>query len=251
MKKTVPLFAFFAVAALIAISSHATVIQSDSEIDGSLNGNNAVVPTNLAESATLTSSDFTPANNGGISSIATLNNGSLGAGGDPSNNYNAQSFSPYTVTITLASSILGYDITGFTAVSGAYPDAINQNFTLSYSLVAAPGTFITLGTFTHNYTDVNFEPITLITALTGLDLTGVSGLQFTANAANGGATGAYRELEIFGSPTVAVPEPSTWAVTLISLGVLIEFQILRRLDSTHRFGNRCSFSQARGKPGMA
>ena len=86
---------------------------------------------------------------------------------------------------------------------------------------ALGGSFATLAT-------VNYQPLTATApgdsgatkvTLTGLDPTGIDAIRFTAASVNGGANGGafvWRELDVFGTDTAAIPEPSS--ALLIGLG---------------------------------
>jgi len=144
------------------------------------------------------------------------------------------------LTFTLDTSVntLGYSLSGITSIAGyngGYSaELADQKYTVSYSTVAAPTVFISL-------TSVDFEPFTTgggnaSTEVNLIDLTtavGVKSLRFTFSvpAAETGiqAGQLIREIDVFGSPTLAVPEPSTWALLGLSFAGLAMLVGRRRL----------------------
>ena len=146
----------------------------------------------------------------GLSPIA-IANGSAGAegtgavtvltdGGIVANNANTYTVGNNAVlTYSLGSSPTGYDLTTANLFSG-WNDAGRSTITLnsiSYSTVAAPGTFITIAGTADNYGGGGAVNRALITATGGVLATGVAAVQFNFGGQQNNYVG-YRELEVVG-----------------------------------------------------
>lgn len=171
-------------------------------------------------------SGFTPFSG---DSPSVLNDGAVGGGqGAPGQTAVTTQGSDWTLTYTLNTTVapLGYTVAGINAISWWNADYVNQSFTLAYSTVSAPATFLTLGSFTNSYTGSYgsvFDSVSLQTALgdtTGTIANNVAQLQFVfhpiANGTWGNHQAAYREIDVFGA--AATPEPAT--LSLLALGGL-------------------------------
>lgn len=135
--------------------------------------------------------------------------------------------SPRVVTYTLNTALnpLGYDITQITNIQGhsnARGVYANQEWSVSYSTVNDPATFVPL-------TSVDYQPygeadpeagstIVRVTDDTGVLASGVAALQFTLPVASGDQTAVYRETDVFGRATV--PEPATALLAAGGLGCI-------------------------------
>jgi hypothetical protein len=123
-----------------------------------------------------------------------------------------------TLTYTLGSgpSGLGYTISEFRAYSGWQDTGRSrQDFTLLYSTVADPNTFIPLTTF--NGSANAMDELTVVKDDMGLTVPGVDAIQFqTAQDVQNGYVG-YREFDLIGSATTA-PEPAS--LGLLGVGAL-------------------------------
>jgi len=141
------------------------------------------------------------------------------------------------VTFTLNTSVatgspLGYDLTSITSIYGwnNYPSMTDQDYTVSYSTVAAPTVFMTLYSVLYNpYPATNSQSVAdasevNLTNLTGAD--GVGALRFSFVVDGTQAGQMIQEIDVDGTPVAATPEPSTWA--LMGLGGLVLFWRLRR-----------------------
>jgi hypothetical protein len=227
-------------AGLILVSTaHATVVQGPAqEYDGAANGGTGIdaLTSNLVTDAGLSSTDFTPF---GGASITVLNDGTLGPSAVASSGQTALDLSPWTLIVTLntsaTGSLTGYDLSGIKTFVGWNTDFASQDYTLSYSVVGPDQTtsFTSLGTYDYvatNSTDTATTTEISLTSSSGPIATGVAELKFQFNAAPGTNTGAYEEIEAFGTPTVSLntPEPSTYVLMLGGLGMLGLIARIRR-----------------------
>ena len=109
---------------------------------------------------------------------------------------------------------LGYTISEFRAYSGWQDTGRSrQDFTVTYSTVAAPTTFIPLATF--NGAANTLDELTVVKDSAGATIPGVYAIQFlTPGNVQNGYVG-YREFDLIGAATT--PEPAS--LGLVSLGV--------------------------------
>lgn len=130
-----------------------------------------------------------------------------------------------TFTLNTTVNTLGYtlnEITSIAGYNGGYSaELADQKYTVSYSTVAAPSIFVSLAS-------VDYEPYTTgggnsssEVDLTNLGaVTGVKSVRFTFSVPTtetGIQAGTLiREIDVFGSATLEVPEPSTWALLALS-----------------------------------
>lgn len=145
----------------------------------------------------------------------------------------------YTIALDVATNPLGYDVSSVETFAGWTengPQLGNQRYTLSVSLVAAPGTFTPVGTFEYIPFADNTSTGGSVTHMTvsddgaGLIGMGVHSVRFEfldhgfsgPNTAVDGTL--YYETDINGTPTAAVPEPSSTAL----LGLAGLAMMLRR-----------------------
>jgi len=191
--------------------------------------------------------------NDGLSLLSGFGNSTYYGYNDPSNGGGAKANlidgnqlgdGGVTVTFNLNTSVntLGYDITGINTIAGwqDHASVANQDYTVSYSTIADPTLFLSLGSVSYNPNDpTNDDPgdggVATEVSFTSLSLTGVAALQFhfTADPTSLGygdsATGTwYQEVDAFGTPTV--PEPGTWAmcgIALAGLGFLVRGKLSR------------------------
>lgn len=119
-----------------------------------------------------------------------------------------------SLTYTLAGSASGYNLTNI-MVYGGWGDAgrDQQAYTVYYSTMAAPSTFILLTSVNYNPTDpANVQSVTRATLApaSGTLATSVAAVKFdfTTPASENGYCG-YSGIELFGTPT---PQPVKWAV---------------------------------------
>src|SRR5258706_1422236 len=125
-----------------------------------------------------------------------------------------------TLTYTLGNGPngAGYTISEFRAYSGWQDTGRSrQNFSLTYSVIADPTTFIPLTTF--NGTANTLDELTVVKDDLGATIPGVYAIQFkTAGDVQNGYVG-YREFDLIGAATA--PEPATLGLlTLTTLPLL-------------------------------
>jgi hypothetical protein len=149
------------------------------------------------------------------SSIQTLNDGTSGG-------YNINptatavditepSFS-VTYMLNLTNAPHGYDLNTINVLSTWNVDYLNQRYAINYSTVADPDNFTaSLGTFEFDqsqFTD-GAAILSTLTDSTGTLATNVAGIEFTSlQDSVYGHLAAYREVDVLGAPTAAVPEPA-------------------------------------------
>ena len=105
----------------------------------------------------------------------------------------------------------GYDISEVNVYTGWNDDGRDgQNYTVSYSTVADPLTFVPISTVTRDETG-KFEK-TSVTEGTAPNLlaTGVKAIRITFNGQENGAVG-YKEIDVIGSTPVILPRNLTWS----------------------------------------
>jgi hypothetical protein len=234
---------------LISPVLHADLINTPSEYDGSANGGKGIdsPQPNLARSAMFSSSDFVPFHNAVLSA---LHDGTLGFTKVAEPSQTALDTSPYIVTITLdtshTGSTTGYTVSAIHVFAGFNTGFVGQDYTLSYSVVGADSSapFTPLGTYSYKPTTSNPGPATTETRLTsgrGAIASQVAALRFQFNKVPlgglaGGNTGAYSEIEIFGTPTVSGPSDSlTYMFLLGGLGMLGATARIRAQPGNERF----------------
>jgi len=174
----------------------------------STNGNYNLEPTGGGRNVTeLTAGDsLTISHDSGVTSTNYLTCGSGGTAGTSL---------IYTLTNTSAG---GYNLTNLTVYGGWWDDGRDQQaYTVYYSKVSAPGTFISLGTV--NYNPANAAKVPSATRATlrpaaGFLATNVAAvkLDFSSPASENGYCG-YAEIQIFGIPVSPAVQVNTWPVT--------------------------------------
>lgn len=201
-----------------------------------------VTPTSIGDSGTFTVSNTDllqtnlgtatiTAGNGyyffGTNSLATLTDGAFGAAGGDSTA--SVSFDAGVVgvvvrfTFDLTASPAGYDLTEIRTYTGWDSGRDGQEYSLAYSVVAAPTTFLALAAV-GPYDVLGAPPagrilVTITDALAGTIVGNVAALQFTFTSFENNSS-AWREIDAIGTPT-AIPEPSTYAafVGVAALGL--------------------------------
>ena len=105
----------------------------------------------------------------------------------------------------------GYDISEVNVYTGWNDDGRDgQNYTVSYSTVADPTTFVNISTVTRDESG-KFEK-TSVTESTSPNLlaTGVKAIRITFNSQENGGVG-YKEIDVLGSTSVILPRNLTWS----------------------------------------
>ncbi len=151
----------------------------------------------------------TTENNAIGGSVALLNNGSFGAAGASGGICINGGSVTYDLNTPGASP--GYDISAVNVYTGWNDDGRDgQNYTVSYSTVVNPGTFIDIATATQDGAG-KFES-TSITQGTAPNLlaTGVKAIRITFNGQENGGVG-YKEIDVIGSTPVPTPRNLTWS----------------------------------------
>ena len=200
---------------LSAISTQAAVIFTSST---NLPTATASIGTDLLQE-TATSNNFNP--------NADITNGTTGAFDDNDGTNGAQVIDPgtYDFNLDLVASPNGYDISQINSYSGWRDARAGQSYTILFSTVDAPTTFIqiTPGGTGNNAVLVGANGESLVTnvfddggALLG---TGVSVIRFEVGSSFSSGN-VWREIDVIGEATPAVPEPSAFSLlSLTSLGL--------------------------------
>ncbi len=196
-------FLLLPLASALALSAHAVPIITTSSLnDGSVFtvSNTDLYQTSLS-SLTETGGLSGFANN----TLSLLTNGSFGgANSDGSASVAPVLNTTLTFGLNLVAGPLGYTLTNLRSYAGWDAGRDGQEYTVSYSTVAAPGTFITLSTIPQfNPTGVPFNNAHTLVSITdgsGTLATGVAAVRYTFTGFENSGT-AYREFDAFGSPT--------------------------------------------------
>jgi len=120
-----------------------------------------------------------------------------------------------TFNLNVTVNTLGYDLTTIGSISGWDSGLAGQDFTIEYSLIGS-ASFTSLGRFTFAADNVSHS-VVLSEDVTGILASGVDAVRFTHHSGAGDARGSYRELDVFGTPTV--PEPSVAMISAAALAV--------------------------------
>ena len=146
-----------------------------------------------------------------------------------------------TIALNTSVNTLGYDLTSINSIYGwqNFHSFSDQDYTISYSTVAAPTVFTLLATVAYNPFAPGGDPdeaanpqsASQVTLTNLAGAVGVADIQFaftpyTSPAGNEQNGQMIREIDVFGTPTLTVPEPSTYA--LMGLGGLLLVWRLRR-----------------------
>jgi hypothetical protein len=236
MRKSSRFWAFVASAGVLALGSHAFAaisIVTDSQIG---NGADPFTPSytvsttdliqGMAPSASV--GNFALESSGGLPVLTDGTFGTILTG--VSGNHTAfatagnggGSGSTVTYALNTAASPLGYNLSNIVVYGGWNDNGRDQqSYTVSYSTVAAPGTFIDL-------TPVNFNPTVANTLQSANSVTisedtlpflatGVAAVRFNFGATENGYSG-YTEIDVNGS---AVPEPGTFGLIGVAGSALL------------------------------
>jgi hypothetical protein len=207
-----------------APSAHAVLVGTQFDSTSGFSGPGALAPatndllTGLIESGSVFASQE---NLGADTTAASLTNGQFGpAGLIPAPGPNPEVAiigTNQTLTYTLGNGPngLGYTVSEFRAYSGWQdPGRARQDFSLTYSTVADPTTFLPLGTF-HGTANTQDE-LTVVKDNLGAVIPAVYAIQFkTGTDVQNGYVG-YREFDLIGTATA--PEPATFG--LLGIGAV-------------------------------
>ena len=122
-----------------------------------------------------------------------------------------------SMTYTLPTTVNGYNITNIT-VYGAWPDdgRNEQKYSVLYSTVSAPTTFVGIGTFDYNPSFTSGEPnstrVTLV-PVTGALAQNVAAVQINFNMTSKNNWNGYSEITIHGTPALGVIPSLTQDIT--------------------------------------
>jgi hypothetical protein len=135
------------------------------------------------------------------------------------------------VAYTLTGSATGYNLTNITVYGGWRDDGRDQQgYTVYYSTVAAPSTFISLASVYYNPTnaaDVACATQMILTSTNGALATGVAAVKFdftTPSTPNGWC--GYAQIQVFGTPTGSPPTvslPTCLPGAQVSAGTVVTF----------------------------
>jgi len=184
-------------------------------------GNNWTLPAgaNLLSTATAAPGTAT-SHEGSSTSWATLFDGQVGTAGDKAASVTPEDTQSVTFALDLASAPAGHTITSFDSYC-AWPDSgrDNQNYTLQYSTVANPTTFITIATVANASGNPVNSTHTSITDTTGIVATGVHSIRLNFAGQENGWTG-FRELVLrsAASPVVHLNESNSTNVWTLPAG---------------------------------
>jgi hypothetical protein len=218
---------------LCASTSHAALIGTQFDSTTAFSGPGEIAPatddllTGLIESGSIFASQE---NLNTDTTAASLTNGAFGPAGlvaAPGPNPEVAIIgNNQTLTYTLGSGPngTGYTISEFRAYSGWQDSGrARQDFSLAFSTVADPTTFLPLGTF-HGVATTQDE-LTVVKDDLGATIPGVFAIQFITGTDVQNTYVGYREFDLIGTATPA-PEPAT--LGLFSVGALAALARRRR-----------------------
>ena len=198
----------------LAFASFTAAVSAQIVVSGETNNDTGftVSSTDLLPSSLVSTTDNISVNaveNNAIGgSVALLDNGSFGAAGASGGIcINGGSVTYYLNTPGASP---GYDISQVNVYSGWNDDGRDgQNYTLSYSTVANPLTFVDISTVVRDESG-RFEK-TSVTEATAPNLlaTGVKAIRITFNGQENGGVG-YKEIDVIGTTPVILPRNLTW-----------------------------------------
>ena len=194
----------------------ATIIQTNyGTADGSVPGF-AVSTTDLLQTSLSSSSSTGTFYGAGGSNLSLFHDGVFTSGyGNASTTTMPQNGTTVTFAFNLTTNTSGYSLSMIRSYASWGDDGRDgQQYTVSYSTVSAPSTFLSLTTIARFDAGNNNTPSTMVqlTDSSGMLATNVAQLRFTFNAVDNNGTG-YREFDVFGSAS-AIPEPSTYAAVV-------------------------------------
>lgn len=144
--------------------------------------------------------------------LSRLSDGTLGTFGT----YDSYTVMPNNVTITFtfdtSINTNGYSLSAIRTFASWDTGRDGQSYTVKYATVSDPTNYLTLHSLTAYNPTSSSDTITAVelTASLGSLATNVASLQFVFSGFENGGT-AYREFDVIGSATAAIPEPSTYA----------------------------------------
>jgi len=204
-----------AIVGMSAAASHAIIVGTQFDSTTAFSGPGEIAPSTNDLLTGLIETGSTFADQEGFNAditAASLTNGRFGPaslipapGPNPELNI-IGTFQTLTYTLGNGPTGLGYNVSEFRAYSGWQDTGRSrQDFTLTYSSVLAPTTFIPL--ITYHGTANTLDELTVIKDSLGATIPNVYAIQFkTAGDVQNGYVG-WREFDLIGTPTV--PEPAS------------------------------------------
>jgi hypothetical protein len=127
------------------------------------------------------------------------------------------------VTYSLGTNPTGYNISSIVSYGGWNDNGRDQQaYTVAYSTVASPGTFIDIATVSFNPAVANnlqtANRVTIADDTLPNLATGAAAVRFTFNPATENGYSGYAELDVNGAPT---PEPGAATLLFVSAGALL------------------------------
>jgi fibronectin-binding autotransporter adhesin len=141
---------------------------------------------------------------GSSSSWTTLTDGILGAPGTSASTVTPNNGDSVTFPLDTVAQPEGYDITSFDSyVTWGDSGRTNQNYTLQYSTVSEPGTFLDIAVVANGDSGADKATHTRLTDTTGVLATGVHSVRILFGTPNGQENGyvGFSELKLLASPT--------------------------------------------------
>jgi len=128
-----------------------------------------------------------------------------------------------SVTYALGTNPAGYNISSIVSYGGWNDNGRDQQaYTVAYSTVASPGTFIDLATVSYNPTVgaslQTANRVTIVDDTLPNLATGAAAVRFTFNPATENGYSGYAELDVNGTPT---PEPGSATLLFVTAGALL------------------------------
>ncbi|MBC7773705.1 MAG: hypothetical protein H7210_14525 [Pyrinomonadaceae bacterium] len=163
-----------------------------------------------------------PGVEGTSTNVNVLSNGLFGTGGiiDGAQNVAIQAGTVITYNLDIFASPTGYDLTGINTYTGWQDGGRrNQDYSVLFSTVSAPGAFVPITTISFHPTADNSGPPStevLITDTTGVLASNVAAVRFAFGPQQNGHVG-WRELDVIG--TASTTTPPTPILGLFNTGV--------------------------------
>lgn len=136
----------------------------------------------------------------------------------------------FEVDLELGIAPFGYDITGIQTFTGHTDNRKSQSYTLYASLVG-DSAFFQVGNFAFSFDNqVSGSTRLTISDTTGVVASGVDALRWDVRMPDSGFATVYREFDVFGLASGAIPEPSTSLIWLIlaATGLTCRLRIYRK-----------------------
>lgn len=176
-----------------------------------------VSSTDLLQSGGITTTTAGDLNQEGVLGAPALTDGGFGPASGANTNgpgmaaASGDSLGMITYGLNLGAAPFGYSVSGVDLYAGWDGFRGGQRFTLSYSTVADPGTFLPIGSVdwdadSNNSPGGNVNTRTMVRDADGVVADNVAAIRVQFASGSVGFLG-YREIDVFGTPSI--PEPST------------------------------------------